>query len=213
MPLAFFNSMFKELQHNAELNILGTLAGSRVMLAFVVEQQFSLSSLCYSIPFFGDGPSSAPCGSPKPETVQVTYPNVFCFSFILVNQSKFVVFFFVQLPEEGQKWGFLIWLMFSYSGLFCIAFFCVGKVCLRFLYFLIHYVAILERISLYCLLRLFFLFFILILLSSGQWLSRRQAHMLRAHQGGIPISEYRVIILPKCLSNMCYVFSLVVNGK
>ncbi|XP_021733638.1 E3 ubiquitin-protein ligase SIS3-like [Chenopodium quinoa] len=57
------------------------------------------------------------------------------------------------LPEEGQKWGFLIWLMFSYSGLFCIAFFCVGK-----------------------------------------WLSRRQAHMLRAHQGGIPVSEYRVLI-------------------
>lgn len=57
------------------------------------------------------------------------------------------------LPEEGQKWGFLIWLMFSYSGLCCIAFFCVGK-----------------------------------------WLTRRQALMLRAHQGGIPISEYRVLL-------------------
>jgi E3 ubiquitin-protein ligase SIS3 len=32
------------------------------------------------------------------------------------------------LPEEGQKWGFLIWLMFSYCGLLCIAFICVGKV-------------------------------------------------------------------------------------
>ncbi|KAH9611761.1 hypothetical protein KSS87_009025 [Heliosperma pusillum] len=32
------------------------------------------------------------------------------------------------LPEEGQKWGFLIWLLFSYSGLGCIAFFCFGKV-------------------------------------------------------------------------------------
>jgi E3 ubiquitin-protein ligase SIS3 len=31
------------------------------------------------------------------------------------------------LPEEGQKWGFLIWLMFSYCGLLCIAFICVGK--------------------------------------------------------------------------------------
>lgn len=25
------------------------------------------------------------------------------------------------LPEEGQKWGFLIWLLFSYCGLVCIA--------------------------------------------------------------------------------------------
>ncbi|KAF8088960.1 hypothetical protein N665_0523s0006 [Sinapis alba] len=31
------------------------------------------------------------------------------------------------LPEEGQKWGFLIWLVFSYSGLLCIACICVGK--------------------------------------------------------------------------------------
>lgn len=31
------------------------------------------------------------------------------------------------LPEEGQKWGFLIWLLFSYCGLCCIAFFCIGK--------------------------------------------------------------------------------------
>ncbi|KAG5415195.1 hypothetical protein IGI04_002762 [Brassica rapa subsp. trilocularis] len=31
------------------------------------------------------------------------------------------------LPEEGQKWGFLIWLIFSYSGLLCIACICVGK--------------------------------------------------------------------------------------
>ncbi|GAB2251635.1 hypothetical protein Droror1_Dr00004482 [Drosera rotundifolia] len=31
------------------------------------------------------------------------------------------------LPEEGQKWGFLIWLLFSYCGLCCIACFCVGK--------------------------------------------------------------------------------------
>lgn len=28
------------------------------------------------------------------------------------------------LPEEGQKWGFLIWLLFSYCGLVCIA--CAG---------------------------------------------------------------------------------------
>lgn len=31
------------------------------------------------------------------------------------------------LPEEGQKWGFLIWLLFSYCGLCCIACFCIGK--------------------------------------------------------------------------------------
>jgi hypothetical protein len=34
-----------------------------------------------------------------------------------------------QLPEEGQKWGFLIWLVFSYSGLICIACISAGKVC------------------------------------------------------------------------------------
>ncbi|KAL4566590.1 hypothetical protein LXL04_030709 [Taraxacum kok-saghyz] len=31
------------------------------------------------------------------------------------------------LPEEGQKWGFLIWLLFSYSGLVCIAALCTKK--------------------------------------------------------------------------------------
>ncbi|CAH2064970.1 unnamed protein product, partial [Thlaspi arvense] len=31
------------------------------------------------------------------------------------------------LPAEGQKWGFLIWLMFSYCGLLCIACICIGK--------------------------------------------------------------------------------------
>ncbi|XP_073143931.1 E3 ubiquitin-protein ligase SIS3-like isoform X2 [Henckelia pumila] len=30
------------------------------------------------------------------------------------------------LPEEGQKWGFLIWLLFSYCGLMCIAGICIG---------------------------------------------------------------------------------------
>ncbi|GLT72054.1 hypothetical protein SLA2020_440220 [Shorea laevis] len=56
------------------------------------------------------------------------------------------------LPEEGQKWGFLIWLLFSYCGLFCIA----------------------------C-------------MSLGKWLTRRQAHLLRAQQG-IPLSEYGVLV-------------------
>uniref|UniRef100_A0A2C9UJI3 RING-type domain-containing protein n=1 Tax=Manihot esculenta TaxID=3983 RepID=A0A2C9UJI3_MANES len=56
------------------------------------------------------------------------------------------------LPEEGQKWGFIIWLLFSYCGLLCIA----------------------------C-------------MSMGKWLTRRQAHLLRAQQG-IPISEYGVLV-------------------
>ncbi|KAL5816296.1 hypothetical protein ACOSQ3_024674 [Xanthoceras sorbifolium] len=56
------------------------------------------------------------------------------------------------LPEEGQKWGFLIWLLFSYCGLLCIA----------------------------C-------------MSMGKWLTRRQAHLLRAQQG-IPVSEYGVVV-------------------
>ncbi|XP_051123309.1 E3 ubiquitin-protein ligase SIS3 [Andrographis paniculata] len=56
------------------------------------------------------------------------------------------------LPEDGQKWGFLIWLLFSYCGLVCIACICLGK-----------------------------------------WLTRRQAHQLRAQQG-IPVSEYGVLV-------------------
>ncbi|TKY55193.1 E3 ubiquitin-protein ligase SIS3 [Spatholobus suberectus] len=56
------------------------------------------------------------------------------------------------LPEEGQKWGFFIWLLFSYCGLLCIA----------------------------C-------------MSLGKWLTRRQAHLLRAQQG-IPVSEYGVLV-------------------
>ncbi|KAF3794644.1 E3 ubiquitin-protein ligase [Nymphaea thermarum] len=31
------------------------------------------------------------------------------------------------LPEEGQKWGFLIWLLFSYCGLICIACMSTGQ--------------------------------------------------------------------------------------
>ncbi|XP_068306246.1 E3 ubiquitin-protein ligase SIS3-like [Pyrus communis] len=56
------------------------------------------------------------------------------------------------LPESGQKWGFLIWLLFSYSALLCIA----------------------------C-------------MSIGKWLTRREAHLLRAQQG-IPVSEYGVLV-------------------
>ncbi|CAL0330142.1 unnamed protein product [Lupinus luteus] len=56
------------------------------------------------------------------------------------------------VPEQGQKWGFLIWLLFSYCGLVCIA----------------------------C-------------MSLEKWLTRRQAHLLRAQQG-IPVSEYGVLL-------------------
>ncbi|KAL8091718.1 hypothetical protein AgCh_034107 [Apium graveolens] len=56
------------------------------------------------------------------------------------------------LPEEGQKYGFLIWLLFSYCGLICIA----------------------------C-------------MSIGKWITRRQAHLLRAQQG-IPISQFGVFV-------------------
>ncbi|KAK4370835.1 hypothetical protein RND71_010310 [Anisodus tanguticus] len=56
------------------------------------------------------------------------------------------------LPEEGQKWGFLIWLLFSYCGL-------VGIACI----------------------------------SIGKWLTRRQAHSIRAQQG-IPTSEFGVFV-------------------
>ncbi|XP_019249983.1 PREDICTED: E3 ubiquitin-protein ligase SIS3-like isoform X3 [Nicotiana attenuata] len=59
------------------------------------------------------------------------------------------------LPEEGQKWGFLIWLLFSYCGLLGIACISTG----------------------FCL----------------QWLTRRQAHSLRAQQG-IPTSEFGVLV-------------------
>ncbi|XP_015967724.1 E3 ubiquitin-protein ligase SIS3 [Arachis duranensis] len=56
------------------------------------------------------------------------------------------------LNGDGKKYGFLIWLLFSYCGLICIA----------------------------C-------------MSMGKWLTRRQAHLLRAQQG-IPISEYGVLV-------------------
>ncbi|RXH77616.1 hypothetical protein DVH24_039587 [Malus domestica] len=54
------------------------------------------------------------------------------------------------LPENGHKWGFLIWLLFSYCALLCVS----------------------------C-------------MSLGKWLTRREAHLLRAQQG-IPVSEYGV---------------------
>nr|XP_043635644.1 E3 ubiquitin-protein ligase SIS3-like isoform X1 [Erigeron canadensis] len=34
---------------------------------------------------------------------------------------------FLQLPERNQKWGFLVWLIFSYCGLICLAIYLVNK--------------------------------------------------------------------------------------
>lgn len=113
----------------------------------------------------------------------------------------------MQLPEQGQKWGFLIWLIFSYSGLCCIAFFCVGKVCLQALYLLEFYYTAILAFLLFFNVAVRSFTFLLILFSCEQWLTRRQAHMLRAHQGGVPVSEYRVIISACSISspkqNMC----------
>jgi E3 ubiquitin-protein ligase SIS3 len=56
----------------------------------------------------------------------------FLYSLILSSEDNFNsggdIFNFLQLPEEGQKWGFLIWLLFSYCGLIGIACISVGKV-------------------------------------------------------------------------------------
>lgn len=41
---------------------------------------------------------------------------------------------YLQLPEDGQKWGFLIWLLFSYCGLLCIACMSLGKVVVFYCY-------------------------------------------------------------------------------
>lgn len=48
-----------------------------------------------------------------------------CGEYLIKMRTCFSIF---QLPEEGQKWGFLIWLLFSYCGLFCIACMSAGKV-------------------------------------------------------------------------------------
>ncbi|QCD86655.1 E3 ubiquitin-protein ligase [Vigna unguiculata] len=51
--------------------------------------------------------------------------------FDFVNMFKMlnpkVVLFYVQLSGGGQKWSFIIWLLFSYCGLLCIASLTAGK--------------------------------------------------------------------------------------
>ena len=140
---------------------------------------------------------------------------------------------YLQLPEVGTKWGFLIWLLFSYCGLLCIACMSLGKVSSALLLPVICFWTILSSnwkgtnetyLAMVCFcvqnlfvwLVMFFLFlnnpstgnFYRILFSfvvsylgwhcshrglfnSLQWLTRRQAHLLRAQQG-IPVSEYGV---------------------
>ena len=53
------------------------------------------------------------------------------FAFISLQSPSItcILFQWLQLPGEGQKWGFLIWLLFSYCGLVCIACMATGKVC------------------------------------------------------------------------------------
>ena len=136
----------------------------------------------------------------------------------------------LQLPEEGQKWGFLIWLLFSYCALLCIFSMTLGKVsislnlCFSMFYF--HYslwffffvrACVRKRASIsisifishsHVLAVSFFLFnytslqfhisyfygfsYLCPTFFSIQWLTRRQAHLVRAQQGGIPISEIGV---------------------
>lgn len=60
----------------------------------------------------------------------------------------------LQLPEDGQKWGFLIWLLFSYCGLLCIACMSLGKVvvfCCYSSHYMFWFVVFVCKISLFCL--------------------------------------------------------------
>ena len=130
----------------------------------------------------------------------------------------------MQLPEEGQKYGFLIWLLFSYCGLLCIACISMGKVshayttsrvsfnssrtlmCYRFMlrallcfcFFTLyvmcsHWHGCVPRASKMSVLLLFDCYVLIIVheIPLLQWMTRRQAHLLRAQQG-IPFSEYGV---------------------
>lgn len=68
-----------------------------------------------------------PCGSAVPRTVYVLF--LFYLQCTLVNKLLMHnAINYLQLPEVGKKWGFLIWLLFSYCGLFCIACMSLGKV-------------------------------------------------------------------------------------
>lgn len=134
-----------------------------------------------------------------------------CGEYLIKMRTCFSIF---QLPEEGQKWGFLIWLLFSYCGLFCIACMSAGKVSytLRYLNLMTCFPAYLWGSLVSFLLHTFYWTLHLLILQwcsslyswnhytctlvllkdlSLQWLTRRQAHLLRAQQG-IPISEYGV---------------------
>lgn len=67
------------------------------------------------------------------DCVSISFSNFFrVHSFANSSNSWNNDVWLLQLPEEGQKWGFLIWLLFSYCGLLCIACMSMGKVSFTF---------------------------------------------------------------------------------
>ncbi|XP_042419912.1 E3 ubiquitin-protein ligase SIS3-like isoform X2 [Zingiber officinale] len=70
------------------------------------------------------------CTHPLHIWIVVDYTTVFIFRLLMfVDNGLAAGMGFARscLPEEGQKWGFLIWLLFSYCGLVCIACISAGK--------------------------------------------------------------------------------------
>ncbi|XP_045806773.1 uncharacterized protein LOC123899637 isoform X3 [Trifolium pratense] len=68
------------------------------------------------------------CTYPLHIWIVVDYTVVFVFRLLMFVDNGFAARMVnhLQLPEEEQKWGFLIWLLFSYYGLLCIACMSVG---------------------------------------------------------------------------------------
>lgn len=62
------------------------------------------------------------------ESSPVTFWNSSKMTLLTKNWTTKYFMDCLQLPEEGQKWGFLIWLVFSYCGLVCLACITTGKV-------------------------------------------------------------------------------------
>ncbi|KHN49013.1 E3 ubiquitin-protein ligase SIS3 [Glycine soja] len=58
--------------------------------------------------------------------VLLLYP--FLWAWTVIGTLWFIRNHSALLPEVVKKWGFLIWLLFSYCGLFCIACLSLGKV-------------------------------------------------------------------------------------
>lgn len=104
------------------------------MLGSVGELWSFQSSFYFFILFSGFGRWLAHCGSLVQEAAWVFSLNVKAYMgstrYNVSTSYWFLLYIFwlLQLPEEGQKWGFLIWLLFSYCGLVCIACMSAGKV-------------------------------------------------------------------------------------